>query len=52
MLQVVISECHIIIILAHEEGQRLHTGFLFGYKNVKDHSQDIGTDERIMSRLD
>ena len=47
-----ISECHIIIILAHIERQQLHTGFLFGYKNAKDHLQDIGTDERITSRLD
>jgi len=31
--------------------QQLHTGFLLGYKNVKDHSQDLGTDERILSRL-
>ena len=47
-----ISECRIIIVLAYTGRQQLHTGFLFGYKNAKDHPQDIGTDERIISRLD
>lgn len=50
-MEVVVFECHIIIILARTGKTAIAYRILVGYEKVKDHLQHVATDERILSRL-